>query len=240
MENTSTTAQATPAAKTRNCDHCGKEYAYNLASSRFCSSPCRAANAKKNPRQQSSMNFMEPQQGNAPVSQQSAPDNTLLSGLGKLQQMFFMPPHAQYMIDHLKKEADRWENRSEEERKKREKAEEELKQLKLDMEKQQNPGGLQGFAEKNPDIIGKLIDVLGPKVASLIPEPSPQQQIAGPGGNGLTEPLQQLIQWTASMPPETQESFWQMIGVFMQTEDFILRDTIQKILMNLNYARTGS
>jgi hypothetical protein len=217
-----------PTLSPRPCAHCGNDFTPKRAHAVYCSGSCRAkaSNANSLSKAQTSPE--------APSAKVPAKADNFLSGFEKL---FVIPPHAQMMIDINKKEAERWEKNFEEEKKKREAAEQELKEMKLAKDRQDNPGGLQGFIQSNPTIAEKALEIFGPGLAAMM-----QKGLPAPGMAGVSEQGAAFNEWYARLTPETKEQVWSLLVLFMQQEDAHLRNYVTTLLMSIHqqHGRTGS
>lgn len=237
METIDNTATSEPTRKMKNCLECGNSFPYTLETAQYCSNVCRA---KANKKKMKTQPELFPQ--NAAAASQSVPPAN--AALGSLQQLYFIPPHAQTMIEHYKNEATRWENNFNKEVNRRETIEKELKDLHLERDKEKNhPGGLQGFVDKHQDLAMELVRQFGPVLAGAMQNKmngGVAGQIAGPGALGVSEQAVAFNNWMASLSPATQESVWTLLTLFMQQPDGQVNDFVSGILMRLSNARTGS
>lgn len=216
-----------PALK-RHCDECGKEYEYRLKTSRFCSDICRVNADKKK------KSMLQPATTFPPVAM---PPKTPLNmeGLAGLQQVFYaIPPHAQMMIDHYRGEVSRWENNFNEEKKKRESAEQQYKELKDSTERADKPKGLQGFVQQNQEICKELITHFGPTLAKIMERNAPAQIAGAPA---VDENAKAFLEWLPKASPDVQTQFWLLIQSLSQLEEPALLFSIANIL---NYLQNGN
>lgn len=208
--------------KVRNCGYepCGKEYTYTLESSRFCSGKCRVAWNK------------EEKLKNATVPLAPMAKGFDMQGLAGLQQaLFAIPPHAQMMIDHHKKEADRWETVYNDEKKKRESAEQQYKELKDTTERADKPKGLQGFVQSNQEICLELVKTFGPTINKIMESKAPAQIAGAPD---VDENAKLFLEWLPKNSADTQGALWKLIQTLSQLEEPKLVFAISNILNYLN------
>jgi hypothetical protein len=169
-----------------------------------------------------------------------------------------VPPQAQYIIKHLEKEVNRWENATKEEKKKKkiwqekyEAVKEELTQMKVDQQinEGKKPSGLNGFMET--PAMKELMPFIGPSLGKLFEGLTnkivPGGAAVGEGGDlaGNNE----LIAWISSLPEDVQQSINLLLMQLSKIENpqnvnmIVTRflNLLQNgIAANQNYQRTGT
>lgn len=197
-------------SKTRNCDECGKEYQYKLETSKYCSGSCRAKASQK------SKGLGEVDTRTAPVAKRPELPKRLHYDIPTE-----ISASAQFIIDQLKKDVDRWEkatNERESELKDKtkevEKLRTELAEIKTDQRiaEQTAPGGLSGLMDSPGfqtliEKIGPGLGVLSEKIANWMSAPT-GNQIAGPPN--ANDPIAQFTQWLQSLDEENRILVWKL------------------------------
>jgi hypothetical protein len=199
---------------------CKKEFTPKNLRALYCSPSC---NAKAS--------VMRSASGFA--SQQTQP---AFAGLGSLGGVFAIPPHAEMMIKLSEKEATRWENAYNEEKVDHKKTKDELEAVKEQAKEEKRPGGLEGFAERNPQIAEKLLDFglamankFGDKIVTQSGPGEPAQVLQGiPGQAG--EMVRVFSEWLPKLDDDTQKAVWALLNVLASEDAEKMRYSIQHIL----------
>lgn len=202
--------------KTRNCDHCKKEYQYKLGSSKYCSGTCRAKASVLNGAQLVRPEVVTDEESRispAPVR-------------ASLELSPAISDQARFMIRQLEKECDRWEAAFKEEKEKKskvkktlEKVEKELSELKQEIaiDSATAPSGLQGIVESEgfkqlAPFIGPVLQKLGERL--LVPGEGNSAQMEGAGENN-SSPISGISEWFNSLSDSTKTqilSFMQFLS----------------------------
>lgn len=214
----------------RECETCSKEFTPKNERAKYCSPSCNAKAAK--------MRFAEnfSQQKQVPM----------MNGLGQMPQnmaaIYAIPPHAQMMIDHYKQTAQDWKEKHKTDvtklETKLETAEQKIKDLKEQIDQDENPKGALGFVQNNPDIIKEGIQMLGPFLAGLFSKgkseaSAPAQGIEAAPEN-LPDDVKQYVslfaQWMAKLGEESRKNVWQLLTQLSATDEEKMNYAILSLL----------
>jgi hypothetical protein len=197
----------------RKCENpgCGKDFVPKNSRKKYCSASCNAQASK-----------IRAAQAYAPVA-----SSLNGAGFGAVQQMYAIPPHATMMIEHYKKESDRWEKKYNDEVADHKATHVKLQALKDEQKDNENPKGLQGFVQNNPELINKCLEIFGPVLAS--------KMASGPavGVDGVNnEMVQMLAGWFTKLQPATQQNLYQLMQNLSTINDeekmnYLVLDIIQ-------------
>lgn len=149
---------------------------------------------------------------------------------------------SQYIISHLTKESERWENlynTEKADRKKLKEKNEELEKKILSIENEHRisalenakPSGLNGILSTPAG--EKLIEMCAPLIQRMM-EPQPAPQIAGTDGAQQT-PAQLFQHWFSGLTMPTQQTVWKMLQSFTIMPDDKLKEYAASVIEQISY-----
>ncbi len=201
---------------------CGKEFTPKNLRGLYCSPSCNAKASAM--RSANKFNALQ------------ASPSTPFAGMAGLGGVFAIPPHAQMMITHHEKEAARWEDKYKEEVKDHKETIAELNATKTQANEEKRPGGLEGFAERNPALAEKLLDFgitmadkFGSKMIPSAPGAPAAQVLAGLNGQA-GEMVRMFSEWLPKINDQSQEAVWALISALSKEDEEKMNYTIQHIL----------
>lgn len=217
-----TTVKKTSTKPTHKCENptCGKEFEQKNIRAKYCSASCNAKASS-----------LRKVQAFAPQSSPSP-----FAGLAGLGGVYAIPPHADMMIKHHENESKRWENKYNEELKDHKETKKQLDAVTAQAKEEKNPGGLQGFAERNPEIASKLIDFaqhISTKFADKVILGAPEQpalgateQLTGQAG-GM---VKLFADWIPQLTEQSQANVWTLIQALSREDEEKMNYTIKHIM----------
>lgn len=213
----------------------------------YCSNTCRSkASIIKN----AGLGNLVPAQKekeNEPTRKPMQVDSPVLSQL---------PVHAQFIIDQLKKETQRWETDFKEEREARKKLKEENRDLRNQLaemkteqkikaieEEHKKPGALEGILDSPlGQHLGPALGKLAERFVDAIPMnagAATLTQVAGVSGE-QNEQVTQISNWYIAQPAEVQEVFYKLVNDMAGKQPDELKIKMKYIKNLLNYGTTAT
>lgn len=246
-----TTTQPTVKTFTKkNCEECGNEFDVKKFGAKFCSDVCRGRAHRKMKR----ASRPEPQSNLFVKSEDFPAVTTKHQGTHLVASLNGLPPHAQYIITHLreqlserKDELTRLRDKYETARKEKGDLEKKIAKLELDhkIESIENakPSGLQGVMQNlgslPPEVLASLAPAVTRIVEKIFGDGPAQLPIAGTDGqlDETQTKLQSFNQWFAGLPKQMQDAVYAMLVKLANApSEQALQQTLNKILSIINHA----
>jgi hypothetical protein len=224
--------------KTRNCDHCGRQYPFSGNRARFCSDRCRKAFKSLS---------MQPSQTETNPEKKTPAVPTTSINTGKLS------PEIAITIDLLKADSRRWEDLYKEERTdhkknlaaaitREKKLQDDIIRLESEAKDKEHKHALQGIEARKPDFMDRIANLPEPvlnafapilgRLANLIPEGASGATMAGTNTTQLDEGTVQFLAWVDQLPDDEKKSLFTILGT-LTTQDPPLRKTSFTKIENL-------
>jgi hypothetical protein len=234
-------------AKTRNCNHCGKEYNYKLDSSLYCGSTCRAMAGEK--KSKDSASGVYETESAKPGKSGGADSRFAMAAYTGLQpQAVYIIKDQERKIDRLEKEIDDKKSKLETIRAEKEKLQNEIATIKTDYRikeiEDKKPTGLQGLKESG--ILEMFMPYVGPGLGKLVDklvDGGSSLQISGVDGQldgEASQEMQNIARWYGALPKEGQKMVYHVIDGFANVQPEQLGSVLQQILNLMANGTTAS
>lgn len=196
-------------------DSCGKEFTPTNKRMKYCSGSCRATASKIRTVQTHGATL-----GNAPAMA-AIPGGNNFNPFGNV------PPHLQFIIDSQKETIVELKEKVKKKSDKVDSLQSEVSSMKDQMRSDENPGGLNGFMQNNPELAAKCLDIFGPMLAKVL---TPKETTAIAGASD-SEVYKQIAEQFTKYSPETQQMLMDHISYLLSAES---EEQLTTVLMQLS------